>query len=315
MSNQINDLLIKGNPELSDLSVKNYTQSIMKVLEILNANNIFVLINKPESVILKLKRHYDKFHSIKTRLAAIVVLLKNLSPDSKKVKNDNLTNALEVYRDEIENLTDQIKKNLSTHEKTDKEKENWINKEEIEQIKQNLKKDLPPRCNTIYDLNKYRDYIMFLLYDDIPTRADFTDSKIIYKTDKPLNDEYNYIILDRKNKKAEYHLNQYKTNKTYGSKVIKINDDLFEPLLDYKKRLLHFNKDEWLFLNDSNTKLSRNRLSAIYSNLGKSINKKLSITQNRHIHVSNLIPIEAMKELSDKMGHTVNEAVSTYAKT
>ena len=62
--------------------------------------------------------------------------------------------------------------------------------------------------------------------------------------------------------------------------------------------------------------MTRNRLGVIYSGLAKSIgiNKKLGISLNRHIHISNLIPIEDMRNLADKMGNSVGEQVAVYAK-
>jgi hypothetical protein len=83
----------------------------------------------------------------------------------------------------------------------------------------------------------------------------------------------------------------------------------------YKKAVDLFTTDNWFLLNDNaSSKMTRNRLGVIYSTLGQSINKKLGTSMNRHIQLSNLIPIKAIKDLTNKMGNSPNEALNVYAK-
>ena len=91
---------------------------------------------------------------------------------------------------------------------------------------------------------------------------------------------------------------------------------LYNILDKYKKEVDKFNNENWFLLNDSGEKMTRNRLGVVYSGLAKSvgINKKLGISLNRHIHISNLIPINEMKSLADKMGNSVQEQVMVYSK-
>ena len=91
---------------------------------------------------------------------------------------------------------------------------------------------------------------------------------------------------------------------------------MYEPLLEYKKAVDLFNNNEnWFLMNDTATaKMTRNRLGVIFSHLGAPIGKKLSTTLNRHEKVSSIIPIEKMKQLSNEMGHSIQEQVGIYAK-
>jgi len=154
----------------------------------------------------------------------------------------------------------------------------------------------------------------------LPTRNDLADSKIVYSTPskfKELNDEYNYIVLEKRNKKIKYILNNYKTAKSYGQKVIPLNDELYNTMVAYKNAVDKYNGGQsWAFLNNNATeKLSRNRLGVVYKNLGDHIGKKLGTTLNRHLAVSRVVPLDKMKELSNKMGHDISEQVGVYAKT
>jgi hypothetical protein len=308
---EISKIISDCRSDLSQLSIKTYTSNIVKALQITKAKTIDLLFNDPKKLIDTIDKNYDNNNSKKTKLASIIVFLKCYQDKTNKKKIDESIN---TYNDAIDGYSNAIKKELSTNEKSGSDKDNWTTAEDIQTIKDNLKKEVPKKINTIYDLNKYRNYVMFLLYDALPTRADVADSKLVLKTKQNLSDEYNYIVLDKKNKTIEYVLNVYKTKGTYGPKTIQLDNDLYSVLLDYKKNLDNFTNENWLFLNDECKKLSRNRMGVIYSSLGSSIGKKLSITLNRHIKVSELIPIEKIKELADKMGHSPDEAMKVYAK-
>ena len=71
----------------------------------------------------------------------------------------------------------------------------------------------------------------------------------------------------------------------------------------------------WAFLNNNGeSKLTRNRLGVLYAGLGAVVGKKLGTTLNRHQAISDVVPLDAMKKLANKMGHSVDEAVNVYAK-
>ena len=309
---EISKLIKDARPELSALSVKTYTNSIMKLLELSKTEGITFLFDNPDKLVNKLNDIYSNNNSKKTKLASVIVLLKILN---EKHKNKKFENAIKRYTDEIEKYNENIKTVLSTNEKNDKEATNWTSKDDVQKIKDNLKAAIPSKIRVIGDLNKYRDYVLYMFFDSLPSRADVADAKIIFKKATPLDDSYNYIVLNKKNKTVEYILNQYKTASHYGSKVIKIDDSLYPLLLDYKKNVDNFNNgNEWFLLNDSGNKMSRNRLSVIYSNLGESIGKKLGLSLNRHIKISNLVDIDAMQKLAHDMGNSINEQINVYAK-
>jgi hypothetical protein len=153
-----------------------------------------------------------------------------------------------------------------------------------------------------------------MFYDEIPTRADLADCKIILKNNKLLNDDYNYIVIDKKEKTAKYYLNNYKTKSTYGEKIINLSNKLYEILTVYMKKVEKFTDDNWLLLNDKLEKMNRQQLGLLYSSLGNYVNKNLSLTNNRHIKISSVVPVKQMKDLSNVMSHSINEQIFVYAK-
>jgi len=296
------------NSELSPISIKIYSSNINKLLEICKINKLELLYTEPQKVKLCIDVNYTNPHSKKGKYVSLIVLLKNLP------KNELIDEALKIYNEEMDEQNRIIREQLASHIKTDKQNDKWITEEENIKIKDYLKSLIPSKIQTIKDLNAYRNYIIFMLYDAMPSRLDYADTIIKYKNKNILSDEYNYILLDKKNKKVQYIMNQYKTAKTYGNKQIDINAELYDILNDYFKHLKKFNNKHYLLLDDSGNKLSRNRLSTVYKSLGEVINKPLSVSVNRHIKISNMVPIEKMKQMADNMGNSISEQVFTYAK-
>ena len=315
MDKQIAALIAKEKPTLSEMSIKTYANCIAKVLEFMKTDKYDELYKDPHKVIKLLHDRYDKSNTIKTKLASIIVFLRVIKTD--KIAKD-IDGAIEVYSHVVEMLTNDIKSSLLSSEKTTKQQENWINIDDIEKLNKNLMQLVPKEIRTTKDLMALRNYVIYKLYQDNPTRNEIADSKIIFKPLKKsdaLSDEYNYIILDKKNKTITYQMNQYKTSKNYGQKNVELSKDLFPLFMQYKKSVDLFNDENWFLLNDSATgKMTRNRLGVVYSILGKSIGKKLGTSMNRHIQLSNLIPIKKIKDLTDKMANSPKEALEVYAK-
>jgi hypothetical protein len=309
---EIYKLIENARPELSALSIKTYVNSIMKLLELTKSKSIGFLYDDPNKLINKLNEIYNNLNSKKTKLSSVIVFLKILNNKKSQKKYEE---AIKIYSEEIDKYNDDIKTALSTNEKNNKEATNWTSDEDVQKIKDTLKAAVPSKIRTIKDLNHYRDYVLFMFFDSLPSRADVADAKIIFKKATPLDDSYNWIVLNRKTKTTEYILNQYKTASHYGSKNIKLDDSLYPLLLDYKKNVDLFNNgEEWFLLNDSGKKMTRNRLSVVYSKLGEIVNKKLGLSLNRHQKISNLVNIDAMQKLAHDMGNSIDQQVHVYAK-
>ena len=317
MESEIAKTISHKKADLSAMSIKTYANCVSKVMSLISSTNLHDLFLKAPEVIKTLKSTYEKPNTIKTKIASVIVLLRCLEVPAKTKKQ--IDSALALYSKEIESLTGDVKKDLASGEKSAKMKSNWTTDEEVSTLKATLKGLVPDVIKSSKDLAHFRDYVLYMLYDDLPTRNDIADTKIVFSSPKKhaeLSDEWNYIVLDKRLKKASYIMNQYKTAKSYGAKHIPLGAELYPILVKYKSAVDAFNGgQDWLFLNNAGTeKLSRNRLGVIYSGLGKSIGKKLSTTINRHIAVSRVIPLDKMKDLADKMGHSVTEAVDVYAK-
>jgi len=306
MENKILDVLNNSQSVLSKLSMKTYAGCINKIMQMLDSSDLNILNTKPDLVIKAINDTWQNLNTRKIKYISVVVLLKLLYDEPN----------IEKYNKQIEDIISSVKNELSKNLKTDKQKKGWIDKDETADLKTTLYKAIPNplKIKTSRDLKAFRDYILFVLYDDLPTRAELANAKIIYKSKKKLSDEYNYIVLDKANETIQYINNRYKTAGTYGQKILDINKELYDDFQLYKEAVNEFNNNGWFLLNNTATdKITPNRLGVVYKDIGKAIGKPLSITTNRHIKISELVPIQKMKELSDRMGHSINTELQ-YAK-
>lgn len=296
--------------DLSSYSISIYMSCIKKLLELLKEDNINIFLTNPDEVIKTLEKHYDNNNSRKTKLGAVLSYMNLL----KKTKQ--LENIKSKYLSKVEEYNNSIKNKLSSHEKNEKELESIPTNEDFENLEKKLFELLPKKYNDINDYFKIRDYVIFKLYKALPSRLDFADTKLMFNNDNMENEDNNYLVLNKKDKTIKYHLNNYKTSKVYGKKILNIDNNLYDLLIEYKKVLNKFSNNNYLFLNQVGKKMTRNYLSKLYKRLGQqNIGKNITVSGNRHKAVSDLIPIDKMKELSNRMGHDISEAVNVYSKS
>lgn len=300
----IQKLYSENRPDLSEKSIYVYLNTIKMILTKMNSNEPDIFVREPKKVIESIYEMYSNLNSRKNKLGIVLSYL-NLINDSK---------SKEPYTKEIVSINEQINNQLATNKKNSKESANWLTDSDVKSIEDDLKNKLILPIKSLSDLNHYRNYVIFKLYNVLPTRNDLADSKIIYHSKNELSPEHNYIILNKKDKSINYELNNYKTYNTYGKKILKIDSKLYDMLDTYKKSLDKILHTDNLLNTDTGIKMTRNRLSVYYQKLGEVVGKKITTTLNRHRAVSNVIDVEKIKNLAHTMGHSVNQAVNVYAK-
>lgn len=305
-------------PDLVERTIKLYCCNVCNSLLLIASKDIHDVYKNYNKLINKIKNTYDEIYTQKLKYSSCTALIKCLKNDENEKE---IVIAQKAYKIEIDKIKAKIQEHLDTGEKTDKQKKTWVTEEEIKKIDNYLNEQVPIEKDKdiidIKSLNKLRNLIIFRFYQDIASRNDISNSKLYYEDEievDKLSKEWNYIILNKKNKSINYILNNYKTVKKYGSYTEKLGDKLYDLFVRYKEYVEKFNDEHWLLLNESGSKLSCNFLTTIYANLGSCINKKLSIRTNRIMKVTNTINIEEIKKNAKRMGHTPYEAMHTYAK-
>jgi len=197
-------------------------------------------------------------------------------------------------------------KEVSTQEKTDDQKENWLEQNQIQTVFETLKKEadyLYKKGNpTSNDLQKIQNFIIVSLFHLIPPRRakDFCDFKIRGDIDK---EKENWF--DEKNN--ELIFNSFKTAKFYGTQKVKI-DKVLKAIL---KKWISINPTEYLLFDTNNSKLTPVKLNQRLNKIFGS-EKGASVNNLRHSYLTNkyadTIKMKAdLAEDMEKMGSSISQ--------
>lgn len=268
---------IKNNkPDISDSSIKTYS-SILKNLYLKIFNDSDIDISKFDET--------DK----------ILDYLKTMTPNRRKTVLSSLVVITDnkAYRDLMLKDINQYNEDISHQDKTEAQKASWVEKEEVENILNELRDNAEllykKKVLKIQDIQQIQNYIIMCLlsgYYIAPRRSkDYVDFKI-----KNISETDNYLT------KLSMIFNSYKTSKTYGQQIIPINIQLKNILLKWIK----VNPTEYLLFDSKFNKLSSVKLNQRINAL---FGKKVSVNQLRHTFLTSKYAstIKQNQEINDTM--------------
>lgn len=311
----ITEIIKTERPNISDSTLKAYTLNLKKLHK--------KITDKNEIENLDFLTNYDKVllalgglmkATMKNYLVAIIVVLM-----SNKDKYGELINK---YQNRIKELQDDINDNYDENEKTDKQEKNWIEYSEVLQLLRKMKKIATPLLVKDNLTNKEKDiiqqYLIVYLYSgkafDV-LRNDFADMKIVNEGEDTEKDK-NYFVIKKKG--IPYlKLNEYKTAKFQGEKIIPVKDLELRKLINKWAKI---NGTGYLLVNISNnTPMKANGISKYLNKIYmKQLGKKVSSSLLRSIYITHKyngkMSIKEKKQLADKMGHTQKTAENIYNK-
>jgi hypothetical protein len=209
-------------------------------------------------------------------------------------------NAYETYKKIMTEISQQQKEQPKL---SAKKEENFLSKEEINDIFQNLLHEVKSfseyeRLNET-EYKKLLSLVVLSLYVlQSPRRSkDYYLMKVI-KKEKRLKDssnDFNYLVL----KEKKFIFNQYKTVKCYEQQVENISQPLFDIIEFY---LQHKPKSDFFLVNYKGKEFDVNTITLI---LNKIFGKNISVSMLRLFNMSGLFS-DRLKE-SDKLMHDIDE--------
>lgn len=253
------------------------------------------------------KMDFKRFNETDT----IIAYVKDLPPNRRKTLLSALVIVTEnkKYRDLMLEDIKEFNAEISKQEKTESQKQSWIEEDELKGICEQYKKHADnlfkkPK-KTMSDLQDIQNYIILTLLSGefiSPRRSkDFVDFKI-KNLDKEKDNylEGNNLVF-----------NSYKTAKTYGKQTIPIPPKLKSIL----KKWIGINETENLLFDTNGNKLSNVKLN---QRLNKIFGKKASVNALRHTFLTEKHgdTIKKNKELEKDMkdmGSSLNMS-SVYIK-
>ena len=303
----------KGNP-ISEQSIKIYNSQFNSLLKSFKTDKPN-FVNNPERVLELLKTEFTNENTMKLKLNIILMVLECFFTDNKN--NDK---NVKIYNNYLTELITIIKEHDKSHIPTETQINKAIDKEENDLIINTLKKNVKHSIQDNEDLEKLKQYIIYLFYEYHPIRADIATSKFILSKDiHKMNEKINNIVLDKDNKEAYYYQVDYKTKKTYGENKIKISNDLYKyivKLFNYYNNKLKIKDKYLLYQKDNITPFNTNNLSKFYSNISMQIlNRKISLQINRIQQASeDSEEIDRLEEKSKQQNHSMTIHTTTYYK-
>jgi len=282
--NNIKEKLKIHKPKLKDNSISQYIRMFQKIkhIDISEFNNIKEFIK-------------DKKDSFKKNLCIAFLNYANIY----KLK---YISSIETY---IKELNDEYNKNK--YNKSIKEKDNWLEWNEILNIRKKLYKqvkafDIHKKEKNKLNKQEYillKKYVLISIYTYLPPRRLEIASlikinkkkyDILIKSNNKLNE--NYLVIKNKSNMF-FSYNVYKTDKIYNNQIIEIPKQLIKILLLWIK----YNNYDYLFGNNVKH-MTKNNLTKNLNDIF--IPKKISVCMLRHIYLSSLFNIEQFKK-DDKL--------------
>lgn len=270
---------MKQKKDLKDTTITNY----MRSLKIANCNQNFdslEFLKKKKTVDECLSKYKDG-----SQKAIITAICSVLNMYKKEQLHKYYYEKLMSYSKPVD------------HEKTESQKENWMEWKDVLKIKEDLKQ------KTNVHENRLKSMVVSLYTEIQPRRAlDYIVMDVVPKIKTDLSTNKNYLAL----KDNKFVFNRYKTDRKYGQQVIDIPVELRKSIDEYLAQ--HPLKDQktYSFLVNNSFEPFKGS-NSITMMLNRIFKKKVSVSMLRHIYLSNKYNIEAMEKDAEIMGHSLSQ--------
>ena len=283
MNEEIKNKLRENRSHLSESSLNTYTSTLRNLFYKIYGNENFDInkFNNSKNILKYLEQiEPNKRKSI---LSSLYVLTKNKDFQNKMIAD-------------ISEYNNNIKMEI----KDPKQEENWLSKEELNEVYQQEKQIYnhlsKKKSHNMDDLQQMQNYIILSLYTLIPPRRslDYTEMKI-----KNITPDDNYI------EKNEFVFNRYKTSKFYNQQREKIPKELMSIL----KKWVKIDLTDYLLFDTNGNKLTPSKLTR---RLNKIFGKNISTSSLRKFYISHKYQsyIKENEELAEdfaKMGSSISQ--------
>lgn len=290
-------------------SIKTYVLNVMKLARDMNkplSVETFLNFKEVKQFVANSK---DVLTTKKNKINSVIIYLKAMDRGDYEVAQQ--------YGEWVVQLRDKIDDEMGQNEKSEKEEENWMSKEELEQELAKLKDGLLAidKKPTYEQLLSYQQYFMLAFHIQYPLRNDLANCLI--GVDPYNNSQENYIRIRPYLKTATMIMNDYKTSGTYGVIKFEIEGEALQALQLYYNRLKLFLAKSGkipLIVDKTGEPITRNNYTKHFQTIFKDSGKSVSTTLIRKAIVSSVIDTKKIKELARIMGHSPEMQLNVYAK-
>jgi len=219
-----------------------------------------------------------------------------------------------TYSDIAKPMWDAFNDHRQSHEKTEKQKESIVPKNEIVVVRDGLEAEVNAlkKVKTLSEpqYEKYLMYLLVSLYTYIPPRRNMDYAKMYVVKKEGDDATKNYLVLSKK----QFVFNIYKTSGVYGKQVVDIPDTLMAVINTFLKRHPNMkrigtklNPEAKLLVRLDNSHI--HEINGITRLLNKAFGKKIGASALRHIYLSDKYgdSVEEKKKDAAAMAHSLSE--------
>lgn len=297
---------------IKEITKKNYISKIYNF----HIKNTKINLESETDLIAYFKSNFDNYKttSLMGIISSIIIYLQAKDKDFKLLL-DYLFQIQVAYRKQL-------------NKKNEKEKENWINYEELKEFAQQKYKQLRLyKHDKEFYLEKLQQVILIFLYVYLPPRRnDYRNCYILthYKYKKLKNKNENYLVYDFPKQTLFFSFNNYKTFSKYGEQIIQIQHRRLRILLSNYIKMIYKQEQPLLLFHNYSNKIEpmsspdfSKYMSLAFIDTGKHITSSLL----RKIFISNEVSIQNVKQNLEKakataykMGHSLSTQQNVYYK-
>jgi len=295
----LNNIFEQRDKPISDSSKKLYTRNLMKLNNDQPITN-FNFLKDPKSILNMIKEY--KPTTQRSYIIAICTVLKNS-------KHQDLYNK---YFEILSNFNNQLKVRT---DKSEKQEKNWLSNDNIDKISNELKSMVVKKVRNKEEYNTLLNYMVLLLYTLHPPRRNIDYS--LMKISNNMNDDmFNYLDMDKK----QFIFNNYKTQHTYRSVVVPIENELMKVISLYlsnhpeKSKLKNKNYNVHFLKSFYNEDIKASQ--QITRILNKIFGKNIGSSMLRNMYLTNKYGdmVEELKDDTKSMSTSVGVALNNYIK-
>ena len=315
----IKDLIKDNRSTLSASSINAYATNLCKLHKTIEAKgdcdtykwlyNVDKITDYLDEKAISTRRNY---------IVAIIVWLKTAEEKNKKL--------IELYEEELQEIVKEYNDGLNNQEKSAKQKENWLDFEDVERLRKTYKRIVKKegilskeKDKLKYqELNTFQKYLVLCLFTLTPPRRsmDYTNMRIVSEGEYENSNKatsMNYCVMKSK-RKMYFVFNSYKTAKKHGEQKIEIPSTLASVIWTWSE----INPTNYMIINRKHEPMSANYMTKFIQKIFADKGKKISVNMLRSIYLTHKYGNESkMKEKQEdayKMGNTINTQQTHYVK-
>ena len=312
LDQQLIEKLKKYNTSAEDISIKRYAQNISKLYRDLDVEDkeykpdVFF---KPDDIFDALDKMELSNSTYKNKLSSIITFLLASGVDKKIVGR---------YQDRLYKYSSNIDRENKKMEWNEKDAKNKMSIKDMKELIMKKEKELPSSPESYEDIYKWMLVVSALTQITVAFRNELADVELYtpleYSKIKK-EDDVNYIVITPKALKV--YINKYKTKKSKGGEDIHF--DITDPVLIklyiryYKILKSMFPDNHFMLFKKDGEQMTRNDYTILLNDSFKP--KKISSSLIRKIVLSELYPVDKIRERAYEMGNTPSIQLTYYAKS